>query len=239
MFETFAALLLAHAVADFLLQTKGMVRGKRRVGPLIGHGAVVLVTAMVATGQVDRWELLALAAAHMVIDLIKAWVPRISSLTAYLVDQAAHLASLLVIAQIAPDLWASGFWSDIAPMAPQAMLWSAGFVLVTLAGGHAIAFLMTAHMPLEAGATDGLPRGGQTIGFLERAMIYALVLAGEPGAIGFLIAAKSILRFGTVSENRAASEYVIIGTLASFAWALGVALVIGWLAPLEIIAPRP
>mgnify|MGYP006433838991 CR=1 FL=1 len=38
------------------------------------------------------------------------------------------------------------------------------------------------------------------------------------------MAAKSILRFGAVAEDRRASEYVIIGTLASVGWALGVAM---------------
>jgi hypothetical protein len=47
-----------------------------------------------------------------------------------------------------------------------------------------------------------------------------MVLVDQPAAIGFLIAAKSILRFDMASESRAAGEYVIIGTLASFAWAL-------------------
>ena len=78
-------------------------------------------------------------------------------------------------------------------------------------------------MPGGLGLEGGLPQGGLTIGWLERGLIFILLLAGEPGAIGFLIAAKSVLRFGTVAEDRAASEYVIIGTLASVGWALLVA----------------
>ena len=51
------------------------------------------------------------------------------------------------------------------------------------------------------------------------------MLADQPDAIGFLIAAKSILRFNELARDsdRRASEYVIIGTLASFAWALAAA----------------
>ena len=58
------------------------------------------------------------------------------------------------------------------------------------------------------------------IGLLERGLIFALVLLGQPEGVGLLIAAKSILRFGAVKDDRALSEYVIIGTLASFGWAL-------------------
>ena len=53
-------------------------------------------------------------------------------------------------------------------------------------------------------------------------MILMLVIAGQPDGIGFLIAAKSLLRFNELArdQDRRVSEYVIIGTLASFAWGL-------------------
>ena len=49
-----------------------------------------------------------------------------------------------------------------------------------------------------------------------------LVLMGEPTGVGFLITAKSILRFGDVKESnqRKMTEYIIIGTFLSFSWAL-------------------
>jgi hypothetical protein len=61
--------------------------------------------------------------------------------------------------------------------------------------------------------------------------------------VGFLIAAKSILRFGSVKDDRALSEYVIIGTLASFGWALIAAYATLWglsaLPPLGILPTTP
>jgi hypothetical protein len=79
--------------------------------------------------------------------------------------------------------------------------------------------------PSDPATDPSLPQGGRLIGKLERLMIFMLVLSGEIVGIGLLIAAKSILRFGEIqsSESRQIAEYVIIGTLASFAWALGVA----------------
>ena len=80
-------------------------------------------------------------------------------------------------------------------------------------------------LPADPTGDDSLPQGGRLIGRLERAMILMLVLAGQPDGIGFLIAAKSLLRFNELArdQDRRASEYVIIGTLASFAWGLGAA----------------
>ena len=58
-----------------------------------------------------------------------------------------------------------------------------------------------------------------------------MVLAGEPAGVGFLIAAKSVLRFDTLRQGRRASEYVIVGTLASFTWAFLAALATQALLP--------
>ncbi|MFT7046419.1 MAG: hypothetical protein ACJAYH_001695 [Celeribacter sp.] len=101
------------------------------------------------------------------------------------------------------------------------MLLIAGAIYATRAGGFAVGKLM---MPFAAGAPlESLPRGGMMIGILERGLIFLMFLAGQPAGIGFLIAAKSVLRFDAASKNEKA-EYVIIGTLASFSWAIAIAI---------------
>ena len=65
------------------------------------------------------------------------------------------------------------------------------------------------------------------IGVLERALIFGLTLVGALAAVGFVVAGKSLLRFQSFQE-RAASEYVLIGTLASTAAALAVAGAVRW-----------
>ena len=69
---------------------------------------------------------------------------------------------------------------------------------------------------------QGLPNGGRMIGRLERLLIYLFVLIDAPTAIGFLVTAKSILRFGEVKdkESHRLAEYIIIGTLMSFGFAI-------------------
>lgn len=216
MTETFIALLLAHALADFVLQTRWMVDNKRRPAAMLAHGGVVLATAVAATGSVNP-SLLALAAAHLAIDAAKTFSGR-NGLAPFLIDQAAHLASLGLVAIWAPDLWAQGPWATW-PVLPAVALILAGLVLTIRAGGFAVGFLMA---PWAAQAPQGLLNGGRMIGTLERGLIFLLMLTGQPEGIGLLIAAKSVLRFGAVKDDLQASEYVIIGTLASFGWAIGV-----------------
>jgi hypothetical protein len=235
MIEGFTALLFAHVLADFVLQSAAMAEGKRRPPMLGAHGALVFLTAVAATGSLHP-ALAALALAHMAIDLLKALSGR-RGVTSFLVDQAAHLACLVATVWWVPDLWTGGLWSGLAPATlPAAMAILSGALLATRAGGFAIGALM---QPWAAVITlDGLPAGGRAIGLLERGLIFLMVLARMPEGIGFLIAAKSVLRFGTVKEEAKLSEYVIIGTLASFAWALIAALatlaLLGQLEPLGI-----
>lgn len=220
MTETFAALLAAHMAADFVLQTGAMVRGKGRPLWMAAHAAIVLGTATLTTGTLHP-ALFALTLAHAGIDAAKT-LSRSTGFVAFVLDQSAHLATLALVALLVPGLWASGLWASghVADLSTLPALYAlfAGAVLAVRAGGFGIGLLMApwaAAIPL-----DGLPGGGRVIGYLERGLIFLMILGGLPEGIGFLIAAKSVLRFGTVREEAKLSEYVIIGTLASFGWAL-------------------
>ena len=79
----------------------------------------------------------------------------------------------------------------------------------------------------EFDAGQGNQGGGSLIGQLERALIFAFVLVGYLEGIGFLVAAKSILRFKNTEEQKMA-EYVLIGTLMSFALAIALASATKW-----------
>lgn len=234
MTATFAALLLAHVLADFVLQSGAMVARKREPGIFALHVLLVFVTAAAALG--GAWTVAAaVAGAHGVVDAVKTWAlpDRLrDGLPAYLGDQAAHAGTLAAAAWWWPGAFAAGAWGGLPPVLLQAYVLAAGLGLATLAGAPAIRALMT---PYAAGApADTLPDAGRIIGLLERALIFLMVVLGEPAGIGFLIAAKSILRFEAAGKTRNA-EYVIIGTLGSFAWAILFALLAG--AALGALAP--
>lgn len=230
MIATFTALLFAHVLADFVLQTGWMARHKRHPGALALHGATVWATATLATASLSPW-LLALTAVHVAIDLAKAlWPGR--GLVPFLADQAAHLVTLAALALLGPDLLAQAPWP---PQAAPLMALAAGLILATRAGGFAVGLLMA---PWASAAPAGLPGGGRMIGLLERGLIFALILTDQSAGIGYLVAAKSVLRFGAVGDDRKLSEYVIIGTLASVSWAIviaaGTSALLAQLPPLGI-----
>ncbi|MCR8825602.1 hypothetical protein [Pseudosulfitobacter koreensis] len=204
MIDTALALTLAWLLAFHLLR-----------GPLALRATVVFALAWAALGGAAHVAAAA-ALGHVAVAMASTRMP--VSLWAYLGAQLAHLAVILAAVLWLPEAFAGGLWAGHAPAlrAPAVLL--GGLMAATLLGGPAVGLLMA---PWRAAAQiEGLDNAGRIIGLMERALIYLMVMIGEPTGIGFLIAAKSILRFETASRDQKASEYVIIGTLASFGWAL-------------------
>lgn len=243
MIETIVALFAAHVLADYVFQTNKMVTRKNELPFLAYHGVIVLGTAILATGSIAV-PIFILTGLHILTDWIKTQFN--DGIEAHLSDQIVHLVTLTAVAAFAPDLWSEGVWAAAPEFTSHAMLLIAGAIYATRAGGFAVGILMTPYGP--SFSKDSLPGGGKMIGLLERGLIYVLVLAGLPIGIGFLVAAKSVLRFetakeGDAAENRKRSEYIIIGTLASFGWAILVSLAIlfllAQLPDLGIAMPKP
>ncbi len=232
MTETFAALLFAHAVADFLLQPGWMVRRKAEPQVLAAHVGIVALATWAALGFPLHPAIAVLALLHLAVDALKIWALG-DRLGGFVADQALHLATLAGTALWVPGLYAAGAWAGplpvwvppaVAAALPEAMLHGAGLILATVAGGYGIGKLLAPFLETEPALTEGsLKDAGRLIGLLERGVAYLLVVAGQPAGVGFLIAAKSVLRFTTAREDRLISEYVIIGTIASVGWALAVA----------------
>jgi hypothetical protein len=143
---------------------------------------------------------------------------------------ASGLLLLVVVGGLAGT--SSGWLVALLPdPALQLLAGITGLLVMWFAGATTVGLLVT---ELNFQPSSGIPDAGRLIGQLERTLILFLVIAGVPSGIGLLVAAKSILRFGEVKEpeNREMAEYVLIGTLASFAFAVpaayGIAELIHW-----------
>jgi hypothetical protein len=229
MYETLLALSVAHLVADFPLQPDWMIRRKRNPAVLVLHGLIVTGTAALALGGWPAEVLLILVGTHLLMDAIKVYLLK-NSLTSFTVDQVVHLAVIIALAANFPGTFAQGAWAARPASAVGDYL-----VGLCLLGG-VIASLMVGAIVIRkatepfthqlSGDISGLESGGTYIGWLERALVMLLILIGQPAGVGFLITAKSILRFGDVrdSSQRKLTEYIIIGTFMSFGWGLLIAV---------------
>lgn len=227
--DIFIGLLAAHVAGDFLLQSRRDVARKHRPAVLAKHVVVHAVLAYFLAGAwVAIWIPLLVAGSHAAIDAYKTRFGE-PTLRWFFGDQAAHLVALAVIAVTAYYTGTVSSWSSPqTPLAFPGMALAAGAVIVVRVGSMVMNLALAPYLAIirDREGEDALPdsrgfkRGGQTIGYLERALIFVFILAGQPGAVGFLVAAKAFLRFGEIKDptNRLEAEYIIIGTLGSFAF---------------------
>jgi hypothetical protein len=223
--EKIAAILIAaHFMADFFLQPDKMVRNKRLPLMLILHGAIHAGTTWLLLQLWHNWQApLAVFLLHTIIDFIKQRLGE-ESVTTFITDQSAHLLSLILLAIL---LTRNGQGVEFSGIGYQPFIGVAGFIATVRGAGFLIA-LMTRELTLRNNLRlDGLQNGGALIGQLERGLIFLFFLAGQPESIGFLIAAKSILRFEE-SKKLKQAEYILIGTLLSFTAAIALSSLTIW-----------
>jgi MFS family permease len=106
-----------------------------------------------------------------------------------------------------------------------ALVVTAGALLAVFVGGALIGFMLrplARNIESNGTGSESLVNAGLYIGWLERALLYAFIVAGAPGAAAVVVTAKSIARFPSFGKERFA-EYYLIGTLSSAAVATGAA----------------
>jgi len=233
-------LLAAHLMGDFVLQTAQMAREKSRLGWLLVHSGIVAVLSYVFVGHWLSFSIPAIiGVSHALIDAVKARVR--GGATAFVIDQLTHLAVIGAIAVAGSVFGTVSFWTVCFGKAYWvALAFICGAILTVRVGGFLVGFWVQPYLEeMRAAAPHpdpafrpvrGLTNGGRLIGHWERALIFLFVGMGLPGSVGFLVAAKSIFRFGELKEreNRMEAEYITIGTLMSFGWAMGISCPTWW-----------
>ncbi len=151
----------------------------------------------------------------------------------FLADQALHLMVLVVGASIWLSCnkdWSQFVWLQNLAVSHPVRVKTAAALLLALKPANLLVLLTLDACKVKMGtenANDGHGNfhSGELIGWLERGLILLFVVLSQYEAIGFLVAAKSILRFGEASKDEK-SEYVLTGTLLSLAIAVCLGLVV-------------
>jgi hypothetical protein len=222
--ERIAALLIAaHAFGDFALQPDWLAARKRRFVLLLLHiGLHALVVYLV----LQRWTCwqapLFVFVVHGLIDTIKQRLPDTTKW--FVIDQVAHVISLLALAWILVN---RGILVSFTGIGYKPLVFFGGLVLTVQGAGFLVGKFARHLIEKNELKLDGLENGGKWIGRFERALIFVFIFIGEPAGIGFLVAAKSILRFEEAKQQKLA-EYVLIGTLLSFSLAIAIASITKW-----------
>jgi hypothetical protein len=218
-------LLCGHVLADFLVQSAHVADRKgQHAGMLLLHGGLTLVTHLLLVLPFLNLTVIAgvfvLALVHTGSDWLKARFERRwnGSLVLFFLDQSIHVALIVYLWQVL--IHRNALQGGLVDLSAEWLPLLAGWIVILTGlafngkGGTTIVRLLLERFP------DVVPqdqRGyamGRTIGLLERALIFILVLLGQWGALGLVLAAKSIARFKELSEQHFA-DYYLIGTLSS------------------------
>ena len=229
----------AHLLADFVFQPENWSDKKSQKAITrhhFYHGLVVFITSYLFSLDLGFWiAALLITILHLLMDSSKSHLimrhrenkpkksPKDNS-TKYLFffDQAFHIIVLILVSMAYANWREINFVKDFQ-LKQIAIL--AGFIFCAKPANiliRNIFVLFSLTIPGESGDHNldkSLPNAGKLIGIAERFIALALVLLGQFTALGFIMTAKSILRFEEAKHN----EYVLVGTLLSF----GIAVITG------------
>ena len=243
-----AKLIIAHLLTDFVFQPDAWVKDKTekrfRSVKLYSHAFIAGLFTFLLIFDRHKWPYaIVIMILHFLIDLVKANITHNADISHnlykhpnpdqilkkrqfryFMVDQFAHLISILGVwlFMIKEPLLV---WQELVKVTKRQDLWIIilGYILVTYPSAKVISLFTK---PWRKDSNHKKPKGidnaGKYIGIFERILILTFVLLNQFQAIGFLIAAKSILRFRKEGdqEPQKRTEYVLIGTLISLVLAI-------------------
>ncbi|MUU77219.1 DUF3307 domain-containing protein [Winogradskyella endarachnes] len=229
MILLFTKFLIAHIIGDFVLQPDSWVKNKKakkhKSKYLYFHGLVHFMALLVLFQF--NWSFLPyfliIVISHLVIDIVKINLEeKVNTRWLFFIDQILHV---LIISAIV--YFKAPYKLDFEKLySKEVLLLLLALLIITSVSSIIMKMLMGTWSLEEDNSEDSLESAGKYIGILERLFVFSFILLNQWSAIGLLIAAKSVFRFGDLSraKDRKLTEYMLIGTLISFGMAIFIGL---------------
>jgi hypothetical protein len=221
-------LLLAHLIGDFFLQPKSWVEAKEthklKSPKLYLHVTIHITLMFLICFDLSYWKLILLIGfLHFVIDALKLILQKKKTKRFYFfADQILHILAIFTSYYL--------FFPNNINFSYQLTETHLMFLMALLFLTYPTSIIMKVifskwNLSKIVSDKDSLEDAGMYIGVLERILVFIFIVLNQWAAVGFLITAKSVFRFGDLSaaKERKLTEYVLIGTLISF----GIAIITG------------
>ena len=224
--------LIAHFLGDFVFQTERMAQKKRTsIKSFVLHCLIYsffITLTLIWIRPIDKiiFAIIIIVLSHVTIDFIKNILLRIISkryedhrgldFAVFVIDQIIHITIILFIVGLTETRSMYTGIKDIQPVMVIAFIY---FICLSPAAVFIKKVLALFSLQNEDESDNVLSKSGYLIGVLERIIILTLGLSGQLGAIGFVLAAKSLARFKQLEDKVFAEKY-LIGTLLSTTIAL-------------------
>lgn len=217
--------ILAHIIGDFIFQPNKWVQHKEKHKHkskylywhiLVHVGALIVVLQF----HFKYWlAIIIIPISHYIIDVIKLHLkPKMNNRILFGLDQLAHIIVIALVVKI----YMPYSISINSLFAPKNLLFITSLLCITKVSSIIMKTIISKWDLTEYSKEASLAEAGAYIGILERLFVFMFIITNHWEGVGFLIAAKSVFRFGDLSKakDRKLTEYILIGTLLSFGLAI-------------------
>ena len=221
-------LLLAHLIGDFFLQPEKWVKEKEKKKlkspKLYLHILIHVALTIVLLWDISLWPLaVIIGSSHLLIDGLKLVLQKKKTKRLlFFIDQLLHILVIIGCYFLYSNntLHLETFINENNLLLLTCLLFltiPASIIMKTI--------FLKWHISELTKNNESLKDAGKYIGILERVLVFIFIILNHWEAVGFLITAKSVFRFGDLKESkdRQLTEYILIGTLISF----GIAIITG------------
>jgi len=231
--------LIAHFLCDFIIQNEAGAQAKNKNGfnskHLYIHILLIWVLSFLLSFNVSFWWCsVIISISHFIIDGLKAMVmKKIPNRNwFFFADQLIHILIIIFVTTVYA-FHGHNFTNYVGSLKlllqnTHGLLYILGYLLCLKPANILIRQVIGKWLSDVVITDNKLEEAGRLIGNIERTLILSFVLLNQFAAIGFLLAAKSILRFKETEASKM-SEYVLLGTLISFSIAIIIGLTINGL----------
>ncbi|TMP10869.1 DUF3307 domain-containing protein [Pseudoalteromonas sp. S3178] len=237
------ALIIGHLLADFYWQPMSWVnerntrhfKAKKLYLHVLVHGitSAIILTLWEYTFGWQQLSTVLLATAvimlsHYFIDIAKSYSNK--GVVPFLLDQIAHIAVIIALCIYITDNQSLIAYVSALATNPK-VLWVVCGYLIILSPSAVFIRMMLERLTANFSSEGSLPLAGQSIGMIERVLMLSFILLDQFAGLGFLLAAKSVFRFGdlSASKDKKLTEYVMLGTLLSVSVTLFIGLGVNYL----------
>jgi len=233
--ELLLKILVAHFLSDFIFQPTKWAADKEEKGlrswQLYIHVVITAITLFILLWDFELWNLvLIISLFHFIIDLLKSAINK-TNIWVFIADQFLHLIVIVIVWLIFTKQCDKFIELSVSFINNSKFWWLLLAYTVLTIPASVLIGKMTNKWNYElnySSQNKGLENAGKWIGIIERILIFTFIIANQLSVIGFLLAAKSVFRFGDLkdSTDQKKTEYIIIGTFTSFLLAILMGLVI-------------
>jgi len=214
-------LVIAHILADFIFQSTPLKRDRSLSKHFLLHLLTVgVLIYLMLPGWTNVYGPIAIMLIHGIIDLavFKIWK---NNSSAILIDEVLQITVLVIFWLIITDNTLAGAWHSIGVTFynTSTLIVIVAYLTISFPAGVLMGHLTKRWQnEIMALGSDSLKDAGKWIGIIERTLVLTFILMKQWAAIGFLLGAKSVLRFGELKDGtqQKKTEYILIGTFLSF-----------------------